>query len=69
MGRHLASCGHSISKKWYESDKSFIAIKDKNGSRFHTVTRLVVCKQCLAAFRKQDLILETIEEEELWMKG
>ncbi len=63
------SCGHLLSKKWYENDNSFIAVKDKNRRGFPIVSRCVVCKKCYKHYVKENLILKTFEEEELWMKG
>ena len=67
----IASCGHEI----YEfNDETTINIKeyapDYDLDRVvNVVCTMTVCRDCLKSYRKNNLILDTQEQIDKWMKG
>ena len=71
MGIIIATCGHEILSLY---DEYFIATKEKafdfdSDKILNAVSYRTCCRECLKFYRKENLVLDTQEEIDKWLKG
>lgn len=74
MGKIIGTCGHEISKEWWDSGNGSIAYKEftndyENERIANAVSYGLVCEKCKKDYEEWGILLYNEDEEKLWMEG
>ena len=73
MPKMIATCGHGITPRWFDSGEGNCAWKEISADytlnkNVSTISYGVLCSNCKWEYKDLGLLLENVEEEETWLE-